>query len=138
MCAADSERPQLTEEELVVLHLPPKVDAIVRAICGPGTQSARLGHLARSLGTEWSDLCPSDPSATARRLLALWCDEENWREAFPFTETLVQSGQPWAWQLAGLVRLRHILSQAQAGMLDTAESELDELKASLQDHRSSR
>jgi hypothetical protein len=118
----------LEERDLSALQLSPEVDAVLRVLCGPGTEAARLALFVRILGERWLALCPTDPAASARRLLAAGCDDGNWPEALAFARTLTTVNQPWATELATLVRLRHALERAAGGELEEAEQELQRLE----------
>jgi tetratricopeptide (TPR) repeat protein len=125
-CAvASSGTATLTDEELNTL--PGEVGAVVRFLCGAEPETARIKKYANKLGETWLAHCPTDPSLTARRFLAILFDEGRWEEVMRFADILARSEQPWAKDLAALARVRHALHSADRGDLKQAEMELEKV-----------
>jgi hypothetical protein len=97
---------------------------------GEVAEAARAYELARikafvaEAGTDWVSRCPAELPARARKLLAGLCDEGQWAGARAVAERLAGTGEPWAEELADLVRIRHGLALALRGELEAADREL--------------
>lgn len=121
----------VTDDDLAALRLPSESAAIVRFLCGSGTEAARVAALVTALGDQWMVHSPVDPAAMARRLAAALCRKGTSHAALEHADRLERSGQDWAIALAGHVRVVAALQRAARGELQEAERELARVEASL-------
>lgn len=131
LCTITSELGTIPEEDLTVLRLPKEVKAILRLICGEGSEPYRIEDYVNIFREKWITQCPTDPRLVARWLLTTWCEEGKWDQALDLANELVQSDDAWAKELAILVQVRHALNRASQGELGEAELELISLETYL-------
>lgn len=132
LCGAAHVTAELAVEEISALNLPEVVAAVLRYLFIGGPDSERMDAMAQALGKRWLELCPTELQLTTQRLLAAWCEEDRWDEALECARALAHMDTDWAKDLWALVSVRHALTLALRGELETADDELRELEAALQ------
>ena len=132
LCNASHCTTELTLEEISELKLPEVIAAVLRYMFVGGPDSECVAALPRVLGERWLELCPTELQLTARRLLAALCEDDRWDEALECARALSRMDAGWARELYALVAVRHALTLALRGELETADDELRELELTLQ------
>jgi tetratricopeptide (TPR) repeat protein len=104
-----------------------EANAVIRLLCGHGGMPDKMAEYIRQAGDTWVDLCPFDPQDAARAVLNDFAEKQRWEEAYAIVEKIMAGGMRQAKEIAGLLKLRHLLSIALQNGLEEAEKKLAEL-----------